>query len=124
MKPIRRFFSSWKVLLAAAIVAGLYLRLPVALFGIDPTAGLFDAGYYQWLAYALLATFLSGVVGWLCFQLFFASMDRGTSTDKDEWGGLKYDFSKLTHAQRYFAVQGAFIFCILLFCFWAFVIPK
>ena len=124
MKPIRRFFSSWKVLIAGAIALSLYLLLPVVLVRADPTAGTFDLGYLQWLGLAAAATFLSGFIGWACFQLFFASMDKETSTDGDEWGGLKYDFSKLTHAQRYLAVQGAFAFCILLFCFWAFVIPK
>jgi hypothetical protein len=115
MKPLRRILSSWKGLAAGLVALTIYLLLPPVIRLYDPTAGVFDAGYLQWVGLATFLAFWAGFVGWVLFQLLFASLDAASANTKDEWGNLKTWFNDLSDGQRWCAVQGAYVLCVLLF---------
>lgn len=117
MKFAKRFFSSWANLLTLVIATIIFLASPVLIRWYDPTAGVFDAGYLQAIFLAAVFTFSEGFVGWVLWQLIFASLDRKTQTKESNWGWLDEATTKLTNAQFVFLVQGTFIFCVCLFAF-------
>ena len=114
MKLLRRFFSSWHVLVAGLIALILYLGSPFLIRFYDPTAGSFDGGYLVWIALGVSLAYVVGFAGWVLWQLLFSSLDRATASQRSEWGNLDDWFNGLSPAQKWAAVQGTFIFCILL----------
>ena len=115
MNSLRRFLSSWRNLLTAVIALLVYLLLPVAIRWYDPTAGMFDAGYLQWVGLATFVTFWAGFVGWVLWQLLFATLDKATAGTLGEWINLERWFSEMSSAQKWWACQGTFAFCVALF---------
>jgi len=114
MKPLRRFFSSWHVLLAGIIAVFLYLGSPFLIRLYDPTAGAFDGGYLVWIVLGVSLAYVVGFAAWVLWQLLFSSLDRATASNGSEWGNLDDWFDQLSPSQKWCAVQGTFIFCILL----------
>lgn len=123
MKTLRRLFSSWHGFLAGLLALCVYLVLPPLVRSYDPTAGVFDAGYLVWVGLATFLALWSGFVGWVLFQLFFASLDKASASDEDEWGNLRTWFDQLPPPQKWLAVQGAFVFCVFVFLFCLYLIP-
>jgi len=115
MKTLRRILSSWKGLAAGLVALTIYLLLPPVIRLYDPTAGVFDAGYLQWVGLATFLAFWAGFVGWVLFQLLFASLDAASANTKDEWGNLKTWFEHIAPHKRWYLVQSAFVLCVLLF---------
>jgi len=115
MNTLRRLLSSWKGALSGLVAIVIYLLLPPLLRIYDPTAGCFDAGYLQWVGLATACAFWSGFVGWVMFQIFFASLDHASSSDHDEWGALKAWFYDLSGRERWYVTQGAYVLCVVIF---------
>ena len=115
MNFLRRFFSSWPNIVAAIVAILVFLLSPIFVRWYDPTAGVFDAGYLQAVLLASVYSFSAGSVGWAMWQLFFPTLDKDTATKDSEWGSLRDWFWKMTDAQRWFAVQGTFVFCIVVY---------
>jgi len=120
---LRRLFSSWHALLAGGISLGVYLIAPIVVRWFDPAAGAFDGGYLVWVFLATFVTFWAVFVGWAVWQLAFALLDRMTSSPAGEWGELEAWFAAMSPAQRFWAVQGTFIFCIAAFIYILQLIP-
>jgi hypothetical protein len=115
MKTLRRIFSSWHGLLAGLIALVIYLALPPIVRAYDPTAGVFDAGYLVWVGLATFLAFWSVFVGWVIWQLAFASLDRATSDHRSEWGRLQEWLEYIPPAHRWYIVQVTFVLCVVLF---------
>jgi hypothetical protein len=115
MKLLRRFSSSWKTLTAGILAIIGYLLLPRLIKMYDPTAGLFDAGYLQWIGLASVVYFWAIFLGWIGFQIAFASLDKDSANEKNEWGSLRMWFDAMTPAQKWCAVQGCFTLCLVIF---------
>ena len=112
----RRLFSSWKTASAGFVAFAIYLLSPAVLRWYDPTAGTFDAGYLQWVLLATALAFWAAFVGWVIFQLAFASLDQSSSNENDEWGNLRGWFNDhMSGFQKWVAVQTAFVLCVILF---------
>ena len=109
MNKIRRFLSCWQGLLAGVIAIALNLALPVALRAYDPTAGVFDAGYLQWLGLATVLSCWSVFVGWVTWQIAFRCIDRSADQKLCVW------FEGLSDREKWYATQATFIFMLLLF---------
>jgi hypothetical protein len=114
MKLLRRFFSSWHILVAGLIAIALYLGSPILIRLYDPTAGAFDGGYLVWVALGIALAYIVGFAAWVLWQLLFASLDRATASQRSEWGNLDDWFDALSPSQKWCAVQVTFIFCIIL----------
>lgn len=123
MKTLRRLFSSWHGLLAGLVALTVYLFLPEVIRAYDPTAGVFDSGYLIWVGLASFVALWSGFIGWVLFQLFFASLDKAAASESDEWGNLRSWFDQLSPGQKWLAVQGAFAFCVVVFLVCLYLIP-
>ena len=119
----RRIFSSWHGLLAGLIALGFYLVLPLLVRRLDPTAGVFDAGYLVWVGLATFLAFWSVFIGWVLWQLAFKSLDKATSDRASEWGKLMDWFEYLPPAQRWYAVQVTFVLCVALFLYCLKLVP-
>jgi hypothetical protein len=123
MKTLRRIFSSWHNLIAGILALTIYLLAPLAVRWYDPTAGVFDGGYLLWVALATFVTLWAGFVGWVLWQLIFPSIDRATASKDDEWGGLREWFNHMSSAQRWWATQISFAFCVCVFLYVLKLIP-
>jgi hypothetical protein len=106
---IRRFLSCWQGLLAGIISLGAYLALPPLLRAYDPTAGVFDAGYLQWIGLSTVLTFWAVFVGWLSWQIAFSSVDRAADQRLSEW------FDALSDREKWYATQITFALMLGLF---------
>lgn len=73
---LRRFFSCWQGLLAGIVAVLIFLASPIFIRKLDPTAGLFDAGFLQWVLLAMVIFFFGIFLTWIGWQLAFRSMDR------------------------------------------------
>lgn len=114
MNFLRRLFSSWHIFLAGIVFLVLYLFSPVLIRIYDPSAGCFDGGYLEWIVLGIALAFIVGFSAWWLWQLLFSSLDRLTANASGEWGNLEDWFDKMTPAQKWWAVQSTFLFCILL----------
>ena len=115
MKTLRRIFSSWRGMISGVVALVIYLTLPPIIRFYDPTAGVFDAGYLQWVGLATFLAFWAGFIGWVLFQVLFHSLDQASANEPDEWGNLKGWFEHLSQGQRWLATQAAFVLCVILF---------
>lgn len=106
---MKRFFSSWQGLAAGLAALALYLSLPPFIRMYDPTAGMFDAGYLQWVGLATVLSFWTIFVGWVGFQIAFRSLD----IEADE--ALAVWFSALTPREKWYVTQTAFLLMLGLF---------
>lgn len=106
---MRRLLSSWQGLAAGAVALALYLALPVFLRAYDPEAGLFDAGYLQWVGLATVLSFWTVFVGWVAFQIAFPSLDKEADAKISEW------FNALSPREKWYATQGMFLLMLGLF---------
>ena len=68
-----------------------------------------------WVGLATFLAFWAGFVGWVLWQVIFASLDKATSNRSDEWGALHEWLEYLSPRERWWAVQGTFAFCVLVF---------
>ena len=106
---IRRFLSCWQGLIAGLISLGAYLALPPLLRAYDPTSGVFDAGYLQWIGLSTVLTFWAVFVGWLSWQIAFRSVDRAADQRLSEW------FDALSPREKWYATQITFALMLGLF---------
>lgn len=106
---IRRFVSCWQGLLAGIISLCAYMALPPLLRAYDPTAGVFDAGYLQWIGLSTVLTFWAVFVGWLSWQIAFSSVDRAADQRLSDW------FSALSDREKWYATQITFALMLSLF---------
>ena len=123
MKTLRRFFSSFRGLLAGLVALGVYLILPEVIHAYDPSAGLFDAGYLQWVGLATFLALWAGFVGWVLWQLIFSSLDKSSSTQEDEWGNLHVWFEALPPQQKWYMLQLTFLLCVAIFLICLMLVP-
>ena len=100
---VRRLISSWQGLAAGAVALGIYLWLPVFIRRIDPAAGLFDAGFLQWIGLATVIYFAGIFVAWLGWQVAWRSLDRAADASIDEW------FADFRPRHRWLLAQGTFL---------------
>lgn len=108
-QSIRRWLSSWQGLFAGLLALGAYLALPPLLRAYDPTAGVFDAGYLQWLGLSTVLTFWAVFVGWLSWQIAFTSIDKAADRRLSEW------FEALTDREKWYATQITYALMLALF---------
>ena len=87
----------------------MYLALPLALRAYDPTAGLFDAGYLQWLGLATVLSFWAVFVAWVTWQIAFRSIDKTADQKLAVW------FEGLTDLEKWYATQATFVLMLALF---------
>ena len=113
MKTLRRILSSWPTLVAGLVALVLYLGSPHVIRLYDPTAGAFDGGYLVWVVLGIALSYVVGFSGWILWQLLFASLDRLTSNESGEWGNLEQWFKEMSPCQKWWAVEGTFIFVLL-----------
>lgn len=106
---LSRLFSSWQGLLAGILAVALYLALPVVLRLYDPTAGVFDAGYLQWVGLATVLSFWAVFVGWVSWQVAFRSIDRAADKRLSVW------FDALTDREKWYVTQATFALMLALF---------
>ncbi len=106
---MKRFISSWQGLVAGAVALALYLSLPIFLRAYDPEAGLFDAGYLQWVGLATVLAFWTVFVGWVCFQIAFPSLDKEADKNIRDW------FNSLSPREKWYSTQGFFLLMLVLF---------
>jgi hypothetical protein len=106
---LRRLFSAWQGLLAGLLAVAIYLALPLALRAYDPSAGVFDAGYLQWVGLATVLSFWAVFVGWVSWQIAFRSVDRAADKRLSAW------FEALTDREKWYATQATFALMLLLF---------
>ena len=114
---MKRFFSSWQGLGCGAVALALYLVLPVFLRWYDPTAGLFDAGYLQWVGLATVLAFWTVFVGWVCFQIAFPSVDKQADRHIGAW------FQALSDREKWYVTQSLFVLMLLLFLVCLVIVP-
>jgi hypothetical protein len=100
---VRRLISSWQGLAAGAVALGIYLWLPAYIHRIDPTAGIFDAGFLQWIGLATVIYFTGIFVAWLGWQVAWRSVDRAADASIDDW------FADFPLRHRWLLAQGAFL---------------
>lgn len=108
-KTLQRFLSSWQGLLAGVVAIALYLALPIALRAYDPTAGVFDAGYLQWLGLATVLSCWAVFVGWVTWQIAFRSIDQAADQKLGVW------FEGLSDREKWYATQATYILMLVLF---------
>lgn len=106
---LSRWFSSWQGLLAGILALGAYLALPALLRAYDPTAGVFDAGYLQWLGLSTVLSFWAVFVAWLSWQIAFTSIDKAADRRLTEW------FEALSPREKWYATQVTFLCMLALF---------
>jgi hypothetical protein len=109
VQNIKRWLSSWQGLLAGVAALGLYLLLPELLRMYDPTAGVFDAGYLQWLGLSTVLSFWAVFVGWLSWQIAFTSIDKAADKKLTKW------FEALSDREKWYATQFTFVLMLILF---------
>jgi len=109
LRTIRRWLSSWQGLLAGILALGAYLALPTLLRAYDPTAGVFDAGYLQWVGLSTVLSFWAVFVGWLSWQIAFSSIDKAADRRLPEW------FEALSPREKWYATQVTFALMLGLF---------
>jgi hypothetical protein len=99
------------------VALGLYLELPAYIRRIDPTAGVFDAGFLQWIGLATVLFFAGIFVVWVGWQIAFRSVDRAADEALDDW------FTDFQPRHRWLLTQGTFALMLLfyLLCLW--VVP-
>lgn len=115
---MKRFLASWQGWIAAALAIGLFLVSPAIVRAYDPTAGAFDGGILQWLILALVAATLGVGAMWALWQIAFPSTDKEADSKLALW------FASMTCAQKWWAVQGTFLFMIAYWVAILFAIPK
>jgi hypothetical protein len=106
---VKRLISSWQGLVAGAVALALYLALPIFLRAYDPEAGLFDAGYLQWVGLATVLAFWTVFVGWVAFQIAFPSLDKDADKKIGEW------FEALSPREKWYSTQALFLLMLVLF---------
>ncbi len=114
---LKRLVSSWQGLTAGVIALGIYLVLPVYLRRLDPTAGLFDAGFLQWLGLAGLLYFLGIFLGWLGWQIAWRSVDRAADTGLNRW------FEAFAERERWLLAQGTFVLMVVYYLICLAMVP-
>jgi hypothetical protein len=106
---LRRVLSSWQGLAAGGVAIALYLMLPVLLRIYDPTAGLFDAGYLQWVGLATVLSCWAVFVGWVTWQVGFRSIDQAADQNLSKW------FEALSDREKWYATQATYALMLALF---------
>jgi hypothetical protein len=101
-----RFLNSWQGWLACVLAFALFLASPFLIRLYDPTAGVWDGGVLQWLLLAAVAATFGVGLMWTLWQCAFPSTDKEADQRIDDW------FSGMTKAQKYWAVQGTFLFML------------
>lgn len=114
---MNRFISSWQGLAAGFVALAAYLALPTVVRLYDPTAGMFDAGYLQWVGLATVLSFWCVFVGWVCFQIAFRSIDKEADKSISIW------FESLTPREKWYSTQIAFALMLSLFLLSLSLIP-
>jgi hypothetical protein len=106
---MKRFISSFQGLVAGLAALCVYLALPSVIRIYDPTAGVFDAGYLQWVGLATVLTFWTIFIGWVGFQIAFRSIDREADRAIAIW------FESLGPREKWYVTQIAFLMTLALF---------
>lgn len=106
---MKRLLSSWQGLAAGGLALAVYLVLPYLIRLYDPTAGVFDAGYLQWLGLAVVLYFACIFFGWVGFQIAFVSVDRAADRKLADW------FEEMSPRAKWWATQ--ILFCLMLILF-------
>lgn len=106
---MKRWLSSWQGLLAGVVALCVYLVLPELLRLYDPSAGVFDAGYLQWIGLSTVLSFWAVFVGWLSWQIAFTSIDKAADKKLSRW------FEALSDREKWYATQATFALMLLLF---------
>jgi hypothetical protein len=109
-RVVKRFFSSWQGFTALVVAVIIYLYSPSIIRAYDPTAGLFDGGYLQWLLLSITAYFVAVWATWTGWQLAFPCTDKESDRHLSEW------FKSIPHWGKWVAVQTTFCFF-----FWGFI---
>jgi hypothetical protein len=109
VKALRRILSSWQGLIAGLVAVSLYLALPVFIRVYDPTAGIFDAGYLQWIGLATVLSCWSVFVAWVTWQIAFRSVDRAADERLSQW------FEALSDREKWYATQATYALMLALF---------
>jgi hypothetical protein len=117
MKPFR-FLNSWQGWLAGLLALALFLVSPFLIRAYDPTAGVWDGGVLQWLLLALVMAALGVGAMWTLWQAAFPSTDKAADQALSEW------FEGMTAAQKWWAVQGTFMFFLLYWVLCCAVAPR
>ncbi len=109
MNNLKRFLSSWQGLFASVVAVFIYFGSARAIRWVDPTAGVFDAGFLHWISLAMVVYFVAIFCAWTGWQIAFRSMDKWA--DLHLWAA----FRDLSDMQKFWAVQGTFSFMLVLF---------
>jgi magnesium-transporting ATPase (P-type) len=115
---MKRFFNAWQGWLASLLALALFLASPFIIRAYDPTAGVWDGGVLQWLLLAVVAAALGVGLMWTLWQIAFPSTDKEADQKIDDW------FNAMTSAQKYWAVQGTFLFMLIYWVAILFAIPR
>jgi hypothetical protein len=113
---LRRIFSTWQGLAALAVAVALFWLSPVLLRAMDPTAGVFDAGYLQRPLVAAAYFFFAIFCTWVAFQLNFPTMDHWLDSGKFK---LAWDqFPNGAQKALALLLVLAFLLVCFLVCLW------
>jgi len=102
---MKRLLSSWQGLLAGLTAVFVFIGSGPVLRWLDPTAGVFDAGFLQWIVLASVVYLWGIFMTWIGFQIAFKSLDILTDTP----GWLAGTFLALPPWLQYLWIQGCFI---------------
>ena len=115
----RRILSSWQGLAAGVLAVAVFLIAPFLIRKVDPTAGMFDGGFLQWVALAVVVNFLGVFVAWVGWQIAFRSMDKWADENLLQvWEKHVRPRDKWRYVQATFVLMLAYWVAIL------FAIPK
>lgn len=117
---MRRWLSSWQGWLAGVCAVFLFLVSPLLIRLYDPTAGVWDGGVLQWLLLAAVAAALGVGLMWTLWQIAFPSTDA----EADEGDNLRWWFAQMSPAQKWWAVQGTFLFMLAYWVAILFAVPR
>jgi hypothetical protein len=106
---IKRTISSWQGFAAGAVALGVYLWLPSYILRIDPTAGIYDAGFLQWIGLSVVLFFLGIFVTWAGWQIAWRSLDEAADRYLAVW------FEDFKPRHRWILAQGTFL---LMLAYW------
>lgn len=115
---MKRFLNSWQGWTAGAVFILIFLASPPLIREIDPTAGVFDAGYLHWLLLSAGAAAFGIAVVWTLWQISFPSTDKEADKRLAEW------FLAMSPAQKWWAVQSTFLALLAYWLVILLAIPK
>lgn len=115
---MNRFLNSWQGWLASALALAVFLASPFLIRAYDPTAGVWDGGVLQWILLAVVAASLGVGLMWTLWQIAFPSTDKLADAFLQKW------FGEMTGPQKWWAVQGTFLFLLLYWVLILFAVPR